>query len=75
MEADIITPSLLVHSGLNHDKQKLGKYKTLNYQPLTIYRTASVLYKVIDSIRSKWGGIDSFLIREGTGFNIVLNIP
>ena len=48
VEANIITPSLLVRSGLNHDGQRLGKYKTLNYQPLTIYRTASVLYKVIN---------------------------
>ena len=30
-EADIITLSLLVCSGLNHDRQKLGGYKTLNY--------------------------------------------
>ena len=53
VEADIITPSLLVRSGLNHDRQRLGGYKTFNYQPLTIYGTTSVLYKVIDLFRLK----------------------
>ena len=53
VEANIITPSLLVRSGLNHNKQKLRGYKTLNYQPLIIYRTVSVLYKVTDSFKLK----------------------
>ena len=48
VEVDIITLSLLVYSRLNYNGQRLGGYKTLNYQPLTIYRTASVLYKVTD---------------------------
>ena len=48
IEADIITPSLLVYSRLNYNGQRLGGYKTLNYQPLIIYRTVSVLYKVMD---------------------------
>ena len=53
VETDIITLSLLVYSRLNYNGQRLGGYKTLNYQPLTIYRTVNVLYKVIDSFRLK----------------------
>ena len=52
-EADIITLSLLVRSGLNYNRQRLRGYKTLNYQPLIIYRTVSILYKVTDSFKLK----------------------
>ena len=53
IEVDIVTPSLLIYSGLNHDGQRLRGYKTLNSQPLIIYKTASVLYKVTDLFRLK----------------------
>jgi len=74
-EADIVTPSLLARSGLNHDGQRLGGYKTLNHQPLAIYGTASVPYKVTDSFGLKQGGVDSFLVGEVAGFDMVLGMP
>ena len=49
-------------------------YKTLNYQSLTIYGTASVLYKVTDSFGLKQSGIDFFFVGEIAGFNIVLGM-
>ena len=40
-----------------------------------MYEIASILYKVTNSFRLKQGGVDSFLIGEVAGFNIVLGIP
>ena len=73
-EADIITPFLLKYSRLNYNRQRLEKYKTFNYQPLTIYKTASVLYKVMDLFELKQNKIDSFFIGEVAGFDMVLGM-